>query len=422
MQPVLIIGGGLAGLTLANVLKEDNVPYVVFERDASPTGRNQGWSINIQSALPFLKSGINPDKFSFMPSASAVHPEKPWEVELAMVNVQKDPNEVLAKVDFKDMPDKAIHINRGRFRHWLLEGINIEWNKEFEAIQEEEDGVTVTFKDGTHAKGSLVVGADGSRSRVCQHRLGKDTFWNNTVKNPVRMLCGSMEMTEEEWKPFKEAFARTLMMLLGADDKRTYRGFGGVADYNHGQDKPYTIQWGISCLDEEAPSYDTDQERLAQLKDWANRSMAGLARTFYNSIPDGAPVASITFLERLPSVLRDSRSQHPRICIIGDAAHCMTPNRGDGGNHAMIDAVKLGQALGKMYQGQASLADILEGYEEEMISRASAAVLASREATKLYHGPPGSSIAMAEELGAMHRARVDAMRKERETKDLDIPQ
>lgn len=330
MEPVLIIGGGLAGLTLANMLKENNVPYMVFERDANQAVRAQGWSINIQSALPFLMRGFNPERFSTMPAASAVHPEKPWELELAMVNAQKDPNKVLAKVDFNDMPEKAIHINRGRFRNWLLQGIDIQWNKELDVIEEREDGVTVIFKDGTSVKGSIVVGADGSRSRVCQHRIGKDTFWSKTVKNPVRMLCGSMEMTQEQWEPLQEAFSRTLMMLLGGDDGRTYRGFAGVSDYNPEQDKQYTIQWGISCLDEEAPVYDTDQERLAQLKDWANRSMVGMARAFYNSVPDGTPVMSITFLERLPCVLRDSRTQHPRIFIIGDAAHCMTPNRGDG--------------------------------------------------------------------------------------------
>lgn len=84
----------------------------------------------------------------------------------------------------------------------------------------------------------------------------------------------------------------------------------------------------------------------------------------------------------------------------------------------MTDAVMLGQGLTKMYQGHASLEHTLEVYEEEMISRASDAVLASREATKFYHGPPGSSLAMAEKLGAMHRARVKAMKTEREEKDM----
>lgn len=44
---VLIIGAGIAGLVLAQVLRANDIPYEIFERDATWTGRTQGWAIGL---------------------------------------------------------------------------------------------------------------------------------------------------------------------------------------------------------------------------------------------------------------------------------------------------------------------------------------------------------------------------------------
>ncbi|RYP86402.1 hypothetical protein DL770_004907 [Monosporascus sp. CRB-9-2] len=38
-----------------------------------------------------------------------------------------------------------------------------------------------------------------------------------------------------------------------------------------------------------------------------------------------------------------------RVVLLGDAAHAMTPFRGGGGHHALIDALKLSKALGRLH-------------------------------------------------------------------------
>lgn len=46
--PVLIVGAGPAGLTLARILKARNVPFEVFERDTAIHFRRQGWAIALR--------------------------------------------------------------------------------------------------------------------------------------------------------------------------------------------------------------------------------------------------------------------------------------------------------------------------------------------------------------------------------------
>ena len=42
---VLIIGAGLGGLALAQILKANNVDFEIFERDGGPSARKQGWAV-----------------------------------------------------------------------------------------------------------------------------------------------------------------------------------------------------------------------------------------------------------------------------------------------------------------------------------------------------------------------------------------
>lgn len=50
---VLIIGAGLGGLALAQILHHHRVPFEIFERDEDPSVRKQGWAVAlIESVHP----------------------------------------------------------------------------------------------------------------------------------------------------------------------------------------------------------------------------------------------------------------------------------------------------------------------------------------------------------------------------------
>ena len=48
-QHVLIIGGGLGGLALAQALRKSSIQSTVFERDANPEGRKQSWAVSLET-------------------------------------------------------------------------------------------------------------------------------------------------------------------------------------------------------------------------------------------------------------------------------------------------------------------------------------------------------------------------------------
>lgn len=44
---VLIIGGGLSGLALAQILRRHSIPFEIFERDETVTSTGRGWTVGL---------------------------------------------------------------------------------------------------------------------------------------------------------------------------------------------------------------------------------------------------------------------------------------------------------------------------------------------------------------------------------------
>lgn len=57
-----------------------------------------------------------------------------------------------------------IRAERRRLRDWLKTNIPVQWGRRVTRIEHDNDGVSAYFKDGSSAKGDILVGADGINS------------------------------------------------------------------------------------------------------------------------------------------------------------------------------------------------------------------------------------------------------------------
>ena len=189
---VVVIGGGIGGLCLAQGLKKSGIKVDVYERDLSPNARLQGFRIH-----------IDPD------GSAALHeclPENLWELfdstggdfsrGFTLLNEKLE-----ELITFRQPPAAndlvARHrsVSRMTLRQILLAGLgdSAHFNKRFERYERHGDGrIVAFFEDGSTAEGNVLVAADGVNSRVRQQYLpGNDPIDTGTLS-----LGGKIPLTD----------------------------------------------------------------------------------------------------------------------------------------------------------------------------------------------------------------------------------
>jgi hypothetical protein len=66
-KPILIIGAGIAGLTLAQGCRNAGLPFQIFERYEESSERSQGWGLSIHWGLRSLERTIGPELSACLP-------------------------------------------------------------------------------------------------------------------------------------------------------------------------------------------------------------------------------------------------------------------------------------------------------------------------------------------------------------------
>lgn len=173
---VLIIGGGVAGLTLAHGLKKAGIAVHVFERNANLDICARPFAMRVtQDGKIALRSVLSEELYDQLVQSSA-------EVGRESLTTE-GPASVLPAVD------------RTVLRKLLLTNLkgNLSFGKELINYTIAAGGdVTVHFKDGSEETGSVLIGADGwnsaVRSQYLPHRNLLDTdgrlIWGKTQMSP----------------------------------------------------------------------------------------------------------------------------------------------------------------------------------------------------------------------------------------------
>ncbi|KAJ1335018.1 salicylate hydroxylase [Microdochium nivale] len=374
---VLIVGGGLGGLSLAQCLRKQGISFEVFERDESPQARFQGWAIGIHTIIDKLQSGFPEDMVPLKEATDHLQPlDLPAQMALYF------PGRA-GRMGVEDTPEHPIvRSERLRLRDWLSTNIPIQWGKRVVAINHNDDGVQVTFEDGTTVRGDILVGADGINSGVREHILQKPAE-DLLELVPLAAIVG--EVTLEG-----DAFVRQLELghsaYVYASPDLGFWNFNGLHHVLPGgrSGKHY---WMLMQPDATVESPDhwlrtatQEQKREHVIKLISN--MPPRFRELFEATPASGIKKEIHLWRDLEL---DTKGGFPasRVVLVGDSAHAMTPFRGEGGYHSFIDAMNLCGALvtlkqGGKYKNIGAVKAAVEEYNTEMLQRGGDAVRSSR--------------------------------------------
>jgi salicylate hydroxylase len=162
---VLIIGGGIGGLTLAQGLKRAGVCAAVYERDCTLTDRLQGYRVHISpTGSRALHECLPPHLFEIFDRTCGAP-----NMAVRFFTEQMRPLLAFEGDLVADTDPVARHraASRITLRQLLLAGLdNVHFGKTFERYEQCGGRISLCFEDGTSAEGDVLVAADGGGSRV----------------------------------------------------------------------------------------------------------------------------------------------------------------------------------------------------------------------------------------------------------------
>jgi 2-heptyl-3-hydroxy-4(1H)-quinolone synthase len=307
IERVLIVGGGIAGLAIAGGLTRAGVRCVVAERTESwrPIGAGIVLSVNAMAALGRLGLAEAVMERGFRLGAGAITDQDGR--DLARTN--------FGSLDAEFGPTLSIH--RADLHSALLNGsgeAEVLLNTSVEAIVQHSEAVEIRLTKGRTERFDLIVGADGIASRVRELTFGHVpteysgyTCWRFVVEAPIEQstMC-------EMWGRGK----RFGVVPIGKNQ------FYVFAVANADRDTP----------DPEAGRLERFRERFSEFAGPAPRLLAAL--------DDPA-----TLIHNDLCAIPVGHWFDGRVVLIGDAAHAMTPNMGQGAAMALEDAAVLVEHL-----------------------------------------------------------------------------
>ncbi|EPS31928.1 hypothetical protein PDE_06887 [Penicillium oxalicum 114-2] len=397
--PVLIVGAGISGLVLAQYLHSQDIRFEIFERDAAVDARTGGWGLTLHWSLPALRALLPPQLVKRFPE-TFVNKDASLRGDTGSFQFF---NLKSGEALFSIPAEERIRVNRGRLRELLTSGVNVQWSKSLTSIDSSADSITAHFEDGSSCTGSLLIAADGARSRVRQILYPESCQMNPL---PVQLLGASALYSAEELGGVQSIDP---YIFQGSHPDTNIFFFFSFLDtpsnFNESSKDRYHVQLIISWADDKAivlPEQNVD--RIALMKTLSD-NWAEPFRSLIQQLPSDAEARSIRIDDWLFNPQRSPA--HPRAVLMGDSAHTMTMFRGEGANNAIVDVEDLIKSVDLRPSGISDLETLskaLDAYRHRMFARVESSVLNSRRACLDAHDfekiLAGSPLVAARELRA----------------------
>ena len=306
-----IIGGGIAGLTLAVALQQKGFNVTVYEQAADIKPLGAGLALASNAVKAFQEIGISEQ---ILKEGKVIRTLK---ILSASGNVLNETDAEHFTRKFNTVNNFTIH--RADLHRVLLANLQagtLITGKQCIDVIDSDEGVRLIFSDGTSAHHQFVIASDGVHSPVRQKLIPESepryagyTCWRAVIEMPSEVDC---EETTETW---------------GAGKR-----FGIVPLSGN------KLYW-FACVNAQRDSASMKSMRVADL--------LMLFSSFHKPIPH--VIRSTKNEELIWGDIVDikplTRFCFGNILLLGDAAHATTPNMGQGACMAIEDAVVLRNCL-----------------------------------------------------------------------------
>jgi 2-polyprenyl-6-methoxyphenol hydroxylase-like FAD-dependent oxidoreductase len=389
-----IVGGGIAGLCLAQGLKKFGIPVTLYERDLLNTNYLLGFRLQIRDpGNNALKVCLPPHLYDIFVATSSALPGQMSQLTPQLELIQATRAE--AVLDRAARHKSVSRITLLQILEAELGGI-VRRGKTFTRYEELPDGsVMLHFADGATATHDVLIGADGANSSIratlVPHARRIDT--------QIRRIAGKVELSEEALGWLDPRLTDGVLSIsspegfnlyitnhqLEYDQSARADGIGvtpEAAEFHPGMlydNVNSYVMWALSARETALP----DDSRLFalnsdELQAFCLEKIAGwhpavrdLVRRTPSSTIQALPVKSSLPVKPWPT---------RRVTLSGDAIHSMTYFQAMGANTSLHDGALLTQELAAVKAGRKDLTTAIRDYEAAMLEFGFAAVMTSLNA------------------------------------------
>ncbi len=306
MNTISIIGAGIGGFILGNILKQHEYDFTIYESapEIKPVGAGIMMAVNAMQVFDRLglkekieNAGNKIHKITL--SDESLKPFSKTEI-LELENQYKSCNVAIHRAELQKILAENIEVNSIRLDHSLLK------------IEKKENYI-LDFENGIQIESKIVFGADGIKSPVRNQILKTGTIRSSGQKCWRGLV--DFELPEQY---HHEAFE------MWGKGKRF--GFVRISRKK--------VYW-YTCINEKSFG------RYLQLTDIFKEYAPLVLQLIEATTKENMICNEISDLAPIPKWYAEN------LCLIGDAAHATTPNMGQGACQAIEDAYIIGRLLEK---------------------------------------------------------------------------
>ena len=377
---VSIIGGGIGGVALAVACYHRGIPFTLYERDSHFDARSQGYGLTLQQASKAIRGlGVILGDKGVVSIRHLVHTTDGRVVGRwgGGIPVPRESGSSIKRSN--------IHIARQSLRLTILDQLKeadaIQWGHQFMHFEETEDKrIELSFLVNGAIKKTqtdLLIGADGIRSTVGNLLIGEQARPLRYLNCMVILGICPLSLLEHLANPLLDS--ATVFQTANGND-RLY-----VMPYTLD-----TVMWQLSFPISEVEAQQLSSAGPQSLKEEACR------RTHWHSpIPQLMTATPISRVSGYPVYDREQLTPKDfdyagNVTLLGDAAHPMSPFKGQGANQAILDALSLARIIAQEcpftpWRSKGLRTTVLKEFESEMLLRSASKVKGSADAAQFLH-------------------------------------